>query len=151
MCLRSLEEIGVAGAIVLDLGCGSGILSIAAALLGAARITALDIDPQATKATRQNAADNGVANVITAETGTLEAGALAGEFDLALANISGLALERLAPALAGALKPGGRLVASGFLDDAVRGLKAAFVAAGFSVERVVEDGVWRAIVARREG
>jgi ribosomal protein L11 methyltransferase len=149
MCLRALENIGVAGATVLDLGCGSGILSIAAALLGARRVVALDIDPQAVKATRENAAANGVAGVVEPTVGTVSEGATAAARDLALANISGLALERLAPALAASLKTGGRLVSSGFLEDAVDGLKRAYVAAGLTVERVDEEGVWRAIVARK--
>ncbi len=151
MCLRALEEIGPQDAAVLDLGCGSGILSIAAVLLGARRALALDIDPQAVKAAAQNAADNGVAGAVETRAGTIEDnGALAETFDLALANISGLTLERLAPALAVVLKPGGRLVASGFLEDAVEGLRRAFEANGLSAERVVKDGVWRAIVARRD-
>lgn len=150
MCLRALEEMGVDGAAVLDLGCGSGILSIAAALLGAEHVTALDIDPQAIKATKQNAAENGVADRIEADTGTLGEADPKEALDVALANISGLTLERLAPALARALKPGGRLVASGFLEDAVDGLKAAFRAVGLVEECVIEEGVWRAIVARRE-
>jgi ribosomal protein L11 methyltransferase len=163
MCLAALEETlsgGSAsqadagrsrgpniGATVLDLGCGSGILAIAAAKLGASRIVAIDIDPQAIKATRANAAENGVADVIEAREGTLEAESE--QFDIVVANISGLTLERLAPLLARALAPGGRLIASGFLEDAVDGLRAAFAGAGFRVERTVEDGIWRAIIGRR--
>ncbi len=150
MCLRALAEIGPRDLTVLDLGCGSGILSIAAVLLGARHVLALDIDPQAIKAAAQNAADNGVAEAIEARIGTIEEDAEPGEgFDLALANISGLTLERLAPVLAGALRHGGRLVASGFLAEAVDGLTRALEANGLSAERVVEDGVWRAILARR--
>ncbi len=151
MCLRALEEIGSRDAAVLDLGCGSGILSIAAVLLGARRVLALDTDPLAIKAAHQNVADNGVAEDIEARAGTIEEDGTPDEtFDLALANISGLTLERLAPALAARLKRGGRLIASGFLEEAVNGLKSAFEANGLRVERVVEDGVWRAILARRE-
>jgi len=73
MCLRALEDLVRPGMRVLDLGCGSGILAIAAAKLGAARVLALDIDPLAVKATRQNAAANGVAHLIEAREGTLEA------------------------------------------------------------------------------
>ena len=151
MCLRTLEEIGPGDAAVLDLGCGSGILAIAAVFLGARGVLALDIDPQAIKAAAQNAAHNGVAEAIEVRTGTIEEeGAPEGPFDLALANISGLTLERLAPALAAVLKPGGRLIASGFLEDAVDRLKRQFEANRLRVERVVEDGVWRTILARRD-
>jgi len=150
MCLRALEEVGPRDATVLDLGCGSGILSIVAVLLGARSVLALDIDPLAIKAAAENTADNGVAEAIEIRAGTIEEGAPDQTFDLALANISGLTLERLAPSLAGVLKPGGRLIASGFLEDTVDSLKSALEASGLHVERVVEDGVWRAIVARRD-
>ena len=151
MCLRALEEIGPGDAAVLDLGCGSGILSITAVLLGARRVLALDIDPQAIDVAAQNAADNGVAEAVEVRTGTIEGGgALDESFDLALANISGLALEGLAPALAGVLKVGGRLIAGGFLEDVVDSLARTFEANGLRVERVVEDGIWRTIIARRD-
>jgi ribosomal protein L11 methyltransferase len=145
MCLAALEELATPGAAVLDLGCGSGILAIAAAKLGAARVVGLDTDPQAVKATRENAAANDV--VVEATEGSLEGGA--GAFDIVVANISGLALERLASRIAAALTPGGRLIASGFLEDRVDGLRDAFAAAELETERVIEDGVWRAIIARR--
>jgi ribosomal protein L11 methyltransferase len=145
MCLAALEDVVTGGTSVLDLGCGSGILGIAAAKLGASRIVAIDIDPQAIKATRANATENGVE--IEAREGTLEAESE--QFDIVVANISGLTLERLAPLLARALAPGGRLIASGFLEDAVDGLRAAFAGAGLRVEHTVEDGIWRAIIAGR--
>jgi ribosomal protein L11 methyltransferase len=147
MCLRALEETVRPGATVLDLGSGSGILGIAAAKLGAARVLALDIDPQAVKATKENARINEVAGVIEAREGPLES-ARGEQFDIIAANISGLTLERLAPQLASSLNPGGVLVASGFLDDAAAGLARVFTDTGLSVERVLAEGVWRAIIAR---
>ncbi len=150
MCLRALEEIGPGDAAVLDLGCGSGILSITAVLLGARRVLALDTDPQAVAVAAQNAAENGVAGAIEVRTGTIEEGAPDESFDLALANISGLALEGLAPALAGVLRPGGRLIAGGFLEEVVDGLTRIFEANGLRVERVAEDGIWRTVLARRD-
>ena len=160
MCLRALEEVVRPGMRVLDLGCGSGILGIAAAKLGATRVLALDIDPNAVRAARENAAANAEAPGIEVREGTLDvetprrrvstAGAEDG-FDIIVANISGLTLERLAPRLARALAEHGVLVTSGFLDDEVAALSRAYEGAGLSVERVIEDGVWRAIIATRGG
>jgi ribosomal protein L11 methyltransferase len=164
MCLAALEDVITRGdppRRILDLGCGSGILAIAAALLvgqgpsldpgkaGSPRrmpyVVALDIDPQAIKATTENAAANDV--TIEARTGTLED---ADErFDVIVANISGLTLERLAPVLAASLNDGGRLIASGFLDEALDGLTSAFESAALRIERVIEDGQWRSVIARR--
>jgi len=144
MCLRALEDQVRTGASVLDLGCGSGILAIAAVKLGARRVLALDVDPNAVRAARENAAANAVSDVIEVREGTLEAEG--GPFDVIVANISGLTLERLAVPLARSLAPGGSLITSGFLDDAVAGLSSVFEGVGLRVS-VVEDGVWRAIIA----
>lgn len=148
MCLRLLEETVQPGMSVLDLGSGSGILSIAAAKLGAARVLALDIDPQAVKATGENAATNAAATVVEAREGPL--GAAGGEtFDIIVANISGLTLERLAADLTRSLNSDGVLIASGFLEDAVEGLRRGFEGVGLRIDRVADEGVWRAIVAQR--
>jgi ribosomal protein L11 methyltransferase len=147
MCLRALEKLVRPGVRVLDLGCGTGILAIAAAKLGAASVVAVDIDPNAVRAARENAAANGVADAVDVREGTLDA--LDGEsFDIIVANISGLTLERLAPELARRLAPSGALVTSGFLEDAVTALTGAYAAVGLSAHRLVADGVWRAIIAR---
>ena len=151
MCLRALEERLRPGDAVLDLGAGSGILAIAAAGLGAKRALALDIDPQAVKAARENAAANGVADVVEVREGTLPEGAPGERCDMVVANISGLTIERLAPAFAESLREGGTLIVSGFLEDSVDGLSRALEAAGFRVERVDAEGVWRAITAARTG
>jgi ribosomal protein L11 methyltransferase len=149
MCLRALEERVHPGAAVLDVGCGSCILAIAATKLGATRVLALDIDPNAVRAARQNAVANGVADIIDVREGTLalEPATQPDTFNIIVANISGLALERLAPALAASLTLGGALISSGFLDDAVPGLRNAYGSAGLTSDRVIEDGVWRAIIA----
>jgi len=149
ICLRALEERVRPGDAVLDLGAGSGILAIAAARLGAKRVLALDIDPQAVKAARENSAANVVAEVVEVREGTLPDDAAGERFDLAVANISGLTIERLAPAFAESLREGGTLIVSGFLEDTADGLSRALEAAGFRVGRVDAEGVWRAITARR--
>lgn len=147
MCLRAFEDLVTAGASVLDIGCGSGILAIAAARLGATRVVAIDNDPQAIGASHVNIAANDATALIEVREGTLDAADE--QFDIVVANISGLALGRLAPVIHGSLNTGGRLVASGFLEDAVDTLRDTFAAAGLEMEDVVEDGVWCAIIARR--
>lgn len=149
MCLRALEELVHGGESVLDLGCGSGILALAAAKLGAARVLAIDNDEQAVKASRENAAINGVGDVIEVREGTLSAGEASDTFDILVANISAITLGRLAPALAAAIKPGGILITSGFLEEALIDLRDAFTTNGLGVEREVHDGQWRTFIARR--
>lgn len=149
MCLRELERLVRPGARVLDLGCGSGILAIAAAKLGAGRVLALDIDPQAVGAARRNVEANGLAGTVEVRPGTLEEASPG--FDFIVANISGLTLERLMPALAASLVPGGLAVMSGFLEEAVTGLRHACGAHRLTVERVSAEGDWRALTARRVG
>lgn len=113
LCLEWLEGLPLENRRLLDFGCGSGILSIAAVLLGARGVAALDIDPQALTATRSNAARNGVENHIE----TLgDAGTLEGEFDVVVANILAETLKGNASTICGRLAAGGVLALSGILD-----------------------------------
>jgi ribosomal protein L11 methyltransferase len=113
LCLEWLDAAALAGRSVVDYGCGSGVLAIAAALLGAAGVAAFDIDPQALIATRANAAANGVASRVRVcervEDLPLPA-------DVLLANILAGTLIELAPRLASALRPGGELLLAGILE-----------------------------------
>ncbi len=114
LCLSWLDAHPPARARVLDFGCGSGILAIAAALLGADSITAADHDPQALEATADNAAKNHVAERIR----ILPVGQRPeGSFDLVLANILAGTLIELAPLLKRQVKPGGRILMAGILDE----------------------------------
>lgn len=114
LCLEWLEREPPAGDTVLDFGCGSGILAIAALLLGARSATAVDIDPQALDATRSNAGINAVAaRLHTAEAQSCPAG----PFDTIVANILAGPLIELAPTLAGRQQAGGRLTLAGLLDE----------------------------------
>jgi ribosomal protein L11 methyltransferase len=114
LCLEWLDGQDVRGWHVVDYGCGSGILGIAAALEGAARVDAVDNDPQALTATRENAARNDVAARV--HTFAPEAFDGAGA-DLVLANILAGPLVELAPRLLRILRPGGKLVLSGLLEE----------------------------------
>jgi ribosomal protein L11 methyltransferase len=112
LCLEWLERCVTSGCSVLDYGCGSGILAIAAARLGAGRVAGVDIDPQAVVAARSNAERNGVGALFADS-----ALPVAGEYDLVVANILSNPLRVLAPAICAHVRPGGRLALSGILKE----------------------------------
>ncbi|NVJ49225.1 MAG: 50S ribosomal protein L11 methyltransferase [Gammaproteobacteria bacterium] len=115
LCLQWLDGVSVTDKTVLDYGCGSGILAIAATLLGARATLAIDIDPQALTATRDNMQRNNLATT-RIEVG-LPAAADERQFDLVIANILAGPLQQLAPAIAAKVAPGGQLVLSGLLAE----------------------------------
>ena len=146
LCLDWLATARPAGATVLDYGCGSGILAIAAAKLGAARVTGVDIDPQAVDAARANAAANGVAGDFLAADRLPPAAS----FDVVVANILANPLRVLAPALAARTRPGGRIVLSGILADQAADVAATY-AAWFIIDTWKGDEGWVALAGvRRE-
>jgi ribosomal protein L11 methyltransferase len=147
-CLRTLDELLRPGMDVLDLGTGSGILALAAARLGAASVLALDIDPQAVAAARENVRLNRLGAVVQVEEGGLD-GAARAAFDLAVANISAAVIVEMAPALAEVLRAGGVLVGAGFSAESADRVAGALASTGLVVERTLVDGDWRALVARR--
>lgn len=156
MCLAAVDELVRTGMHVLDLGCGSGILGIAAAKLGAASITAIDLESVAVEATLANAAVNGVQDAFRVAEGSLderwpfEVSPFAA-FDLVLANIHATAVTTLAPAIRGALRSGGMVVVSGVIGERLAGVLKALDAAGFASSDVRAAGDWRAVVAAVAG
>lgn len=112
LCLEWLDRMDLAGKSIIDYGCGSGILAIAAALLGAQQVCAVDNDPQAIESSRSNAQRNGVAERITLHLPGAEDSA---PVDLLVANILAGPLHALAPTFAAHLKPGGHIALSGIL------------------------------------
>ena len=142
------------GATAIDVGCGSGILAVAAAKLGAASVLGVDTDPIAAEATQSNAAANGVSDRITARRGTLPQPG--GPFDLVLANLIASLLVALAADLCAATRPAdgtgkraGRLLASGIYVDSEPEVRRAFAAAGLHVIGREQESDWVLLEAER--
>ena len=147
MCLDWLSLNEIAGKTVLDYGCGSGVLAIAALKLGADSALAIDIDPQAITATLDNAQTNQVAERIAC------AGiehALTERYDIVLANILARPLIELAPKLSAATKPGGRIVLAGLLERQAEDVRAAY-APWFVFETDGQRDGWNRISGTRIG
>lgn len=149
LCLRTLDGLleGDARGPLLDVGCGSGILSVAAALLGVRRVAALDIDALAAGATRENALRNGVGARVSALCGDLRC--VRGAYPIAVANILYQVLLGLAPILSGKVAPGGTLLLSGMLAPELDSAGRVYGGLGLrEVAREVE-GEWGALLLRR--
>ena len=122
LALALLQHIPVDGVSLLDVGCGSGVLSVAAARLGAAKVTGIDIEDEAVRVTNENAVRNGVAERVRVSTQRLEA--LDGPFDVVVANILAPVLIELAPAIAAHV--GATLILAGLIEDQVGRVLAAY-------------------------
>ena len=144
LCLQILDSLPVSGRSLIDYGCGSGILGIAALKLGATQVVAVDLDPQALLATRDNAIRNEVSSSIDVQ--GIEAG-LRPAFCV-MANILAGPLIELARKLTAACEPSGYLLLSGLLKTQAYAVKAAY-ATGFDMVQVVERDDWCCIYARR--
>ena len=142
LCLEALESLPVAGKRVLDVGTGSGILAIAAAKLGAARIDALDTDSVAVAAARDNVAQAGLAASITVIEGSLPLSDATVRYDVVLANITAQTLILLAAPLRAALAPHGRLLACGIIEPKTDEVLTAFIAEGLHLRNRRQVGDW---------
>ncbi len=133
---------------VLDVGSGSGILSIAAARLGATEVLALDVDPIAVQATNANARRNRLARIVRARAGSVPSGEA--PFDVVLANLIASLLISLADGLVDELRVGGTLLASGIFANRELDVLAAFRSRGLTIEHRWAEGDWVALELRRE-
>jgi ribosomal protein L11 methyltransferase len=152
MCIESLECAMVAGARVLDVGCGSGILSLAAAKLGGGEVVGVDIDEMCVRVTAENARTNGVEHIVHVARGSLgEAWPFAdtstGQFDVVVANIIARTIVELAQPLVDALFQDGRLIVSGVIEEREAEVRAALGAAGARIDHIRSMGDWRCIEA----
>ena len=139
---------GPCGARVLDVGTGTGILAIAAALLGAADCLGIDIDDEAVRVAGENIIRNGVGDTVAIARGDLMQG-IDFDADIIVANLMADLVMKLAPAAAVQLKPGGIFISSGILDIKEELVASAVKEAGFDITEIMKDGEWRAITAVR--
>jgi ribosomal protein L11 methyltransferase len=146
-CLRALSRLPLRGRRVLDMGCGSGILAIAAAKHGATAL-ALDNDAQAVCVAQENVVDNGVAGAVHVARSDGWRGVV-GQFDVVVENILARPVIRMAPALARNLAPGGIAVLAGFLTRDAPRVLAAHRAQGLNLAGRIVDGEWTALLVRR--
>lgn len=142
LCLAALETSVTPGCSVLDVGTGSGILSIAAARLGATRVQACDIDPIAVETAQKNVVASGLADTVSVLRGSVTPDFPPGHFDLITANIFADTIAELGPALAAHLKPGGILIASGILLERAHLVEDALAPLNMQKVRQVQEADW---------
>ena len=150
MCMELLEETIVGGEKIIDLGCGSGILSVTAIKLGGVSSLGLEIELNAAKIAEENCVLNGVDEAITILNGTLPNYRYSEEdFDLALANISSKVIIELAEHLTQGLRIGGKLILSGILESSLEDVRDVFHPIGVVFDEVMTDGDWTAVLATK--
>ena len=154
MCLVELERRVEPGMLVLDVGSGSGILSVGAALLGAERVDAVDIDPAAVGATRENATTNRVLDRVNVRQGSLGAAwpfdeAPLGRYDLVLGNLSARIVRELSGELVDAFREGGAALVSGIVAEQEKSCVEALLHAGAKGLERRADGDWRLLIVSR--
>jgi ribosomal protein L11 methyltransferase len=143
-CLRLLDAVIRPRDRVLDVGSGSGILSVAAVRLGAEEVLAVEYDPDANLNARENLVHNGVEGRVRLVEAMADSRLIAeaGKFDVIVANILSGVIRPLLPAFRGALRPAGRLIVSGILQSESGEVTDAAVAAGFQVAREDREEEW---------
>lgn len=149
MCLRWLEHLVSPGMRVYDVGCGSGILAVAAAKLGAGEVIAMDYDPVAVSVAEENIRQNNVHNVVACESDLLSACEGAAPAELITANIIADVIIRLFAQLDRHLAPGGTLLASGIIDGRIADVEHAAAEHGFTVLDMTCEKEWAAMIIRR--
>jgi ribosomal protein L11 methyltransferase len=150
MCVRLLEKYVKPGCSVLDVGCGSGILSVAAAKLGASDVMAVDLDPLAVESTERNVALNGCADAVAVREGDLTKG-LDYRADVVAANLMADLVILLSKDVARHCAPEAVFISSGILDEKEKEVSSAVEEAGFDILEVLHEDGWCAIAGRYKG
>jgi ribosomal protein L11 methyltransferase len=146
LCLSALQTFGVSGKTFLDIGTGSGVLTIAAARLGAVTSRGIDADPDAIQSARENLAFNPEASHVSFDEANLEIAPLP-TYDIVAANLTGALLVRSASTILGATAPGGLMILSGLMRDERDEVRRAFGAASVEWERCEDE--WVGLVVKR--
>ncbi len=141
MCLMLLQEMGVEGKSVIDVGTGSGILALASAKLGAKSVEAYDVDDNAVKSAKENSALNGFEDKIYVANANL-LDKTSGKFDIVLANITADVLITLSKSLGDYMKEGGVVIISGIILKREKEVVQAFEKASFKIEKRMNMGEW---------
>ncbi|MBQ8159562.1 MAG: 50S ribosomal protein L11 methyltransferase [Clostridia bacterium] len=147
LCLALLEDVVNASSRVIDVGCGSGILAIGAALLGARDVLATDIDPDAVRVARENIERNHLTDVIRAQAGNLLDN-VSETCDVCVANIIADVIMSFASPLRAHIVPGGYFISSGIIRERGDEVQEALTQAGYEILRRVEKGEWVAFLSR---
>ncbi|WP_378953766.1 50S ribosomal protein L11 methyltransferase [Pelosinus sp. sgz500959] len=150
MCCRILEDVVEPGHVIFDVGTGSGILSIAAAKLGAGRVQAVDLDRVAVRVANENVGINKVEDIVQVAHGDLLTG-FSGKADIVIANIIADVVIILLADIPARLKDDGIFIASGIITERLSDVTSAMLAQNLIIDKVVEEGGWVAIVARMGG
>ncbi|MGS0765096.1 50S ribosomal protein L11 methyltransferase [Syntrophomonas curvata] len=148
-CLRFIDQYVKGGEYIVDAGCGSGILSIGAAKLGACSIFAMDVDDVAVKVARGNIALNKLEDIIEVEEGDITEVLQDKKADMILANITAEVVTSLIPEAAKILPSGGYFFGSGIVDSRWPGVEKQLEKNGFIIEQVLSDVDWVGVAARK--
>lgn len=149
MCIQALERTVKSGDIVIDVGTGSGVLSIAAAMLGAEKVTALDLDEVAVNSARLNIELNKVHHAVDVKQNNLLDGVEPGA-DIVVANILAEVILRFTGDVSSVVKQGGYFIASGIIQPKKQEVKDAMIEAGFEIVETLQMEDWVAIIGRRK-
>lgn len=149
MCIRALEKYVKPDSTVLDAGCGSGILSIAAAKLGASDVLGVDIDEEAVRVSRENFSLNDTDDVCRAEYGDVTEG-VGYTADIVAANLMAELLCMISKGIAAHMKGDGIFISSGILNEKEELVRAAYSEAGLEVSEAMHDGEWCCIIAEKK-
>ncbi|MFZ5642237.1 MAG: 50S ribosomal protein L11 methyltransferase [Bacillota bacterium] len=149
MCMKLLEEAVTGDELVIDVGTGSGILAITAAMLGASGVLAVDTDATAVRTAGENVARNGLEHVITVREGNL-LGGIDYRADIIVANIIADVVIMLVPEALRLLKDGGKFIASGIISGRADEVAGVLAGAGLSVSKFLSEGEWVAFLAEKK-